>query len=83
MCSYDLNTEMVSRGVMNKDHAMETLLLVQRSFANDSAFLANTKSTDALRSLELLVSAEAHRGKLPLSPGGWGKFLEHIRTTPP
>jgi hypothetical protein len=77
------NTEMVSRGVMNKDHAMETLLLVQRSFANDSAFLANTKSTDALRSLELLVSAEAHRGKLPLSPGGWGKFLEHIRTTPP
>jgi hypothetical protein len=77
------NAEMVTRGVMNKDHAIETLLLVQRSFANDSAFLVDTKSTDALRSLELLVSAEAHRGKLPLSPGAWGKLLEHIRTTAP
>ncbi|MEO6755179.1 MAG: hypothetical protein ABIP85_25695 [Chthoniobacteraceae bacterium] len=72
------NTEMVSLGVMNKDHALQALLLVRRAFANDAAFLTETKSVEALRSLALLVSAEAHHGKFPLSPGNWGEFLEYI-----
>ncbi|MFZ4764801.1 MAG: hypothetical protein ACOYMN_07570 [Roseimicrobium sp.] len=70
------NAEMVSRGVMNKDHALEALLLVNRMFANDEAFLRETKSVEALRALAQLVSNEAHHGKSPLSPGGWGQFLE-------
>jgi hypothetical protein len=74
------NTEMTTRGVMNKDHAMEALLLVQRAFAEDAVFLSGTKSTEALRALALLVSDEAHRGKSPLSPGAWGRFLEHVAT---
>jgi hypothetical protein len=72
------NAEMVSRGVMNKDHAMEALLLVNSAFAKDEAFLRETKSAEALHSLSLLVSDEAHHGKSPLSPGGWGQFLEFI-----
>lgn len=72
------NTEMATRGVMNKDHAMEALLHVQLAFAGDTAFLRDTKTTEALRSLALLVSAEAHGGKSPLSPGPWGHFLEFI-----
>ena len=72
------NTEMVTRGVMNKDHAMEALLLVHRTFANDEAFLRETKSAEALRALSLLVSDQAHHGQSPLSPGDWGQFLEFI-----
>lgn len=72
------NAEMVRRGVMNKDHALEALLLVNRSFADDEAFLQGTKSAEALRALALLVSDEAHHGKSPLSPGNWGQFLEFI-----
>ncbi len=77
------NSEMVSRGVMNKDHAMEALLLVNRAFAGDTAFLRETKSTESLRSLSLLVSNEAHHAKSPLSPGGWGQFLEFIIQSAP
>jgi hypothetical protein len=72
------NAEMVSHGVMNKDHAMEALLLVNRAFAKDETVLRETKSAEALRTLALLVSDEAHHGKSPLSPGGWGQFLEFI-----
>jgi hypothetical protein len=75
------NTEMTARGVMNKDHALAALLLVNRAFASDAAFLRETKSVEALRALALLVSAEADRGKTPLSPGGWGHFLEYIIQT--
>jgi hypothetical protein len=72
------NAEMVTRGVMNKDHAMEALLLVHRTLANDEAFLRETKSAEALRALSLLVSDQAHHGQSPLSPGDWGQFLEFI-----
>ena len=75
------NSEMTTRGVMNKDHALAALLFVNRAFASDAAFLRETKSAEALHALALLLSAEAHRGKTPLSPGGWGNFLEHIIQT--
>jgi len=76
------NTEMITRGVMNKDHAMETLLLVNRAFAHDARFLRETRSTDALETLGRLVSEEARRGRQPLGPGPWGLFLEYVVTTP-
>jgi hypothetical protein len=72
------NAEMVSRGVMNKDHAIETLLFVNRVFQDDAEFLRATRSADALDAIGRLVSEEAHRGKNPLSPGDWGRFLEYI-----
>ena len=71
------NSEMVAQGIMNKDNAADALLLVNRSFANDTEFLDKTKSSEALRALTLLVSAESHLGKSPLSPAQWGQFLEY------
>jgi hypothetical protein len=69
---------MTARGVMNKDHAMEALLLVHGTFPKDKAFLRETKSAEALRTLAPLVSDEVHHGKSPLSPRAWGPFLEFI-----
>jgi hypothetical protein len=70
------NQEIVTIGVMNKDSAMDALLSVQQCMGNDEAFMRDTSSTAALRVLALLVSAEAQRGKFPMSPGNWGRFLE-------
>ncbi len=72
------NAEIISRGVMNKDKSLEALLLVNRTFEKDETFLSETQSKNALHALALLVSEEARRGKLPLSPGEWGQFLEYI-----
>ncbi len=72
------NAEIVSRGVMNKDNAIESLLLVNRAFKADAAFLRDTESTVALDAIGRLVSEEARHGKHPLSPGAWGLFLEFI-----
>jgi hypothetical protein len=67
---------------MNKDHAIESLLLVNHAFKNDAAFLRDPQSTAALDALGRLVSEESRRGKQPLSPGAWGLFLESISTRP-
>ena len=76
------NAEMVARGVMNKDHAMESLLLVNQVFKNDAAFLHDSQSSAALDAIGRLVSEEARRGKQPLGPGAWGLFLEFIASKP-
>ncbi len=76
------NAEMVAQGVMNKDHALESLLLVNHVFKNDAAFLRDTQSTAALDAIGHLISEEARRGKQPLSPGAWGLFLEFIASNP-
>ena len=72
------NAEIINRGVMNKDKALEALLLVNRAFAADAAFLQETHSAEALHALGVFVSEEARRGKMPLSPGEWGRFLEFV-----
>lgn len=72
------NAEILTRGVMNKDKAMEALLLVSRVFAQDAEILRATQSSDALRAIGVLVSEEARRGRVPLGPGEWGQFLESI-----
>jgi hypothetical protein len=76
------NAEMVGRGVMNKDHALECLLLVNQVIKNDAAFPRDTQSTAALNAIGRLVSEEARRGKQPLSPGAWGLFLEFTVSKP-
>ena len=76
------NSEMVSHGVMNKDSAIAALLSVNRAFKDDAVFLRETQSTTALAAVGGLVSAEARRGKQPLSPGEWGQFLEFVVSQP-
>lgn len=70
------NGEILTQGVMNKDKAVECLMLVSRLFGSDPAFLTETKSTGALDTLHRFASEEARRGKLPLGPRGWGEMLE-------
>ena len=69
------NAEFATQGVMNKDKAMECLLLVEQLFAHDGAFLEQTHTRPALESLTRLVSHEARQGRHPLGPRGWGEFL--------
>jgi hypothetical protein len=76
------NADMVARGVMNKDSAMECLLLVEQVFKNDGAFLRDTQSGAALDAICRLVSDEARRGKQPLGPRAWGLFLQSIASNP-
>lgn len=77
------NTEIVERGVMNKDKAVETLLLVTSAFAHDEEFLRDTRSDSALKVVLRLISDEYRSGKLPLGPGSWGLSLERMASTPP
>jgi hypothetical protein len=72
------NRDFLELGAPNKDKAIETLLLVNRSFADDTAFLRDTFSSDALDALAKLVSAQARRGNFPLGPREWGQFLEYV-----
>lgn len=72
------NSEMVARGVMNKESALEALLTVRSAFREEPDFLRETMSDQALQVLGRFVSAEARRGKQPIAPGPWGKFLEYV-----
>ena len=76
------NAEMVGKGIMTKDHAMESLLMVQKAFRQDAAFLRHTQTTDALDAIGRLVSAEYARGRQPLAPAAWGLFMESIFSQP-
>jgi hypothetical protein len=72
------NKDFLGPGAPNKDMAMETLLLVNRAFASDGAFLRDTLSADALDALAKLVSGQARAGGSPLGPKQWGQFLEYV-----
>jgi len=72
------NKDFLEKGAPNKDKAMETLLIVNRSLASEPGFLRDTQSAEALRALGALVSEEARRGRAPLDPRGWGEFLELV-----
>ena len=73
---------MIERGVMTKEHALESLLLVNRVFENDPVFLRETRTAEALDAIGRVVSAEALRGKQPLNPAAWGLFLEFVASKP-
>lgn len=72
------NPDFLGPGAPNKDHAMEALLLVNRTFAADRQFLSETHSVAALEALGRLVSETARQGKMPLAPGPYGRFLEYV-----
>ena len=74
------NQEILTQGVMTKDKAMETLLLLSEVFASDPNFLRESKTSAALDTLGRFVSAEALHGKqFPLGPREWGMFLAHVK----
>ena len=73
------NEEIITRGVMNKDKALEALLLADFYFKSDQDFLDRTRSIEALRIIGKMVSEEYRRGKHPLAPREWGLFLEAIK----
>jgi hypothetical protein len=77
------NQEILTQGVMNKDKAMEALVLVAQLFAADKTFLDESRATAALDALARFVSAESLHGKLPLGPREWGLFLEYVKARNP
>ena len=70
------NHEIVTKGVMNKDKAIEALLLVSHWFREEKAFLKESLSADAFDVLGKLVSEQSREGRSPLGPREWGLFLE-------
>ncbi|MGL5004936.1 MAG: hypothetical protein ACRDAM_18505 [Casimicrobium sp.] len=66
------------KGATTKEAAMLALLNVNTTFANDADFLRITQSRAALDGLTKLVSSQARRGRMPLAPGAWGLFVEHV-----
>ncbi len=75
------NPDFLGPGAPNEDHALETLLLVRRNFANDSELLRETRTPTALTALGRLVSEQARRGRMPLGPRAWGMFLAHAASS--
>ncbi len=72
------NEEILGPGVANKDKAMEALVMVNRLFADDAAFLRESRSAEALDALGKLVSEQFLKGGAPLGPREWGMFLEYV-----
>jgi hypothetical protein len=70
------NTEIVERGIMNKDMAAEVLVQVSTTFALDDAFLKESRTADALAVFSKAIGSAARKGGSPLSPRPWGLFLE-------
>lgn len=77
------NAEFTTRGVMNEDNALETLLLVHQRFAAEPGFLAGTRSTTALDALARAASARALQGRPALGPRALGPFLAYAKARGP
>lgn len=77
------NQEIVTQGVMNKDKAIEALLLVNRWFSEDKAMLNESLAADALDAVGNLVSKQSRRGQSPLGPREWGLFIEAAKRQSP
>lgn len=77
------NQEIVTQGLMNKDKAIEALLLVSRRLRGDEEFLRASLTVEALDAAGRLVSEQSRRGQSPLSPGEWGLFLEAAKQKSP
>jgi len=79
------NAEFTALGIMNREIALETLLLVHQVFNADPGFLKATHSTRALEILAGALSEDARHQKVSVSPRAWGQFLAYTknRLTPP
>lgn len=74
------NAEFTALGIMNREHALETLLFVHQAFAAEPGFLKATRSTAALNVLAGAISEDARRQKFSVSPRAWGQFLAYAKT---
>lgn len=72
------NRDFSDLGSPNRNKAMETLVLVNRGFAEQRDFLRDSKSEEALDALGKLVSELYRSGVAPLGPKEWGAFLSFI-----
>ena len=72
------NEEILGPGAPTKDKAMEALLIVNRRFAADPAFLRESRSAAALDAMGRLVAAQFRQGGAPLGPREWGLFLDYV-----
>jgi len=77
------NQDFFNQGVPNKDKAMETLLLVNRAFADEPEFLRAALVPAALEALGKLVSEQSRAGGQPLGFREWGLFLEEVTRQSP
>lgn len=78
------NQEIITQGVMNKDKAIEALLLlVNRWFSEDKAMLHESLAAGALDAVGKLVSEQSRQGQSPLGPREWGLFLEAAKRRSP
>lgn len=71
------NRELVEQGIMNKDKAIEALLLVSLRLPHAHE-LADCQVAAGLDVVERGVTAEFRANRKPLSPGMWGQFLEWV-----
>ena len=71
------NPDFVERGIGNADSAMEALLLLQKRVTDSADLCAGCGQDDALDALARYSIARVRRGSFPLSPGNWGRFVEH------
>jgi hypothetical protein len=69
------NQEIIARGAMTRDKAIEALLVTEQAFTADNTFLQETQTTEALAAMCKLVSQQAQQGAHPLEPREWGMFL--------
>ena len=72
------NPEFTARGVMNKDSAVEALLLVDRLPPPTRDELGDCGTDEALAVLGRLISTEFRAGRMSLSPGVAGGFFEAV-----
>ncbi|MBI5799138.1 MAG: hypothetical protein HZA92_00220 [Verrucomicrobia bacterium] len=77
------NQEIVTQGLMNKDKAIEALLLVSRRLGSDKDLLRASLTVEALDVAGRLVSELSRRSQSPLGPGEWGLFLEAAKQKSP
>jgi hypothetical protein len=68
------------RGAPTKETAMIALLNTNRVFAENAAFLRETKSYEARDALTKLLSNQLRRAALPVAPSALGLFLEDAVT---
>ena len=74
------NPEFVQKGMMSKDAALEALLSVKTEPKLRIPQLESCGTNEAIGVLERAVTAEYRSGRLPLSPGVWGRFLEYEKS---
>lgn len=71
------NPEFAGPGAPNKDHALQTLLMVDALYREQPAVLRDTGTTAALDALQRLCSDALRDGRDPLAPRALGLLLAH------